>query len=629
MCGIFGVASKKINEVKAQEANQFLKHRGPDSSGTYINQDLGVFIGFSRLAIQDLSDAGNQPLQTSNGLIILAFNGEIYNFKELRTLLVDQGYEFKSKSDSEVILAGYVTWGIDKLLNEIDGMFAVTIIDKILNKIIIFRDHFGIKPLYYYIDKENFIFSSEIKPMISYLGRQEFDNFNLMNSILFTGIPRSNGTNFKKISRVMPGELVFFDLLTKQLVAQRYFELRQLINEDEYRVNRNLSRKQLSLKIGEKLSESLRTTVVSDVNLGVLFSGGLDSSLVTRIYDELTGNPSQCFSFLNKDSREPTKVFRETFQNPVSYTEVDSSASLKNLGTLIYSMEDINKAESWVLGKVCNNARESGYKSLLTGDGADELFGGYNEHTNFYLNRKFNNGKIISKIFKLLESIGFDSWVNLFYSTKPINSGLLSFPIDLLLHNGKGFDEFCKSNDYYSFEKDAAVRAANALLFDEVAYWIERFMLRADRFSMFNSIELRLPFVRKDLVQLALNIPFNKKIKLKLTWKSKRFYETKTLLRGLAKTLGIPRAIFSQRKVGTNFTTSSEIEKLFSNWNFSDLEDYFGWDFRMIRSTGDKNIIPDRLKISLISGDIFIRLFFKEEAKEKIDSELASILQNS
>ena len=245
MCGIFGVASKKINEVKAQEANQFLKHRGPDSSGTYINQDLGVFIGFSRLAIQDLSDAGNQPLQTSNGLIILAFNGEIYNFKELRTLLVDQGYEFKSKSDSEVILAGYVTWGIDKLLNEIDGMFAVTIIDKILNKIIIFRDHFGIKPLYYYIDKENFIFSSEIKPMISYLGRQEFDNFNLMNSILFTGIPRSNGTNFKKISRVMPGELVFFDLLTKQLVAQRYFELRQLINEDEYRVNRNLSRKQL------------------------------------------------------------------------------------------------------------------------------------------------------------------------------------------------------------------------------------------------------------------------------------------------------------------------------------------------------------------------------------------------
>jgi asparagine synthase (glutamine-hydrolysing) len=199
----------------------------------------------------------------------------------------------------------------------------------------------------------------------------------------------------------------------------------------------------------------------------------------------------------------------------------------------------------------------------------------------------------------------------------------------LLLHNGKGFDEFFKSNEYYYFEKDTAVRAANALLFDEVAYWIERFMLRADRFSMLNSTELRLPFIRKDLVQLALNIPFNKKIKLKLTWKSKRFYETKTLLRGLAKTLGIPRAIFSQRKVGTNFTSSSEIEKLFSNWNFSDLEDYFGWDFRMIQSKGDKNIIPDRLKISLISGDIFIRLFLKKETKEKIDSELASILQIS
>jgi asparagine synthase (glutamine-hydrolysing) len=627
MCGIFGVASKKIDEVKVQEANNLLEHRGPDSSGTYIDRSLGVFIGFSRLSIQDLSEAGNQPLQTSDGRIILTFNGEIYNFKDLRVLLVQQGYEFKSESDSEVILAGYVLWGIDQLLKVIDGMFAVVIFDKVLNKIVVFRDHFGIKPLYYYLDQESFIFSSEIKPIVSYLGNQELNLSNLVNSILFTGMPRSNGTNFKRILRVMPGQVVFYDLLIGQLVTQRYFELRELIDEDEYRANRDLSRKQLSLKIGKRLSESLRTAAVSDANLGVLFSGGLDSSLITKSYDELTGNPSQCFTLLNEDSSNPTKMFRKKYKNPIAYTEVGSSATLENLGTLIHALEDINKAESWALGKVCKNARERGFKSLLTGDGADELFGGYNEHANYYLNRRVFNSKITSKVYRIFETLGLDSWVNLFASTKPANSELLTLPIDLLLHNGKGYYAYCKSNEYYSFEKDPAIRAANALLYDEVDYWIERFMLRADRFSMSNSIELRLPFVRKDVVRLALNIPFNKKIKFRLAWKSKRFYETKTLLRGLAKTLGIPHLIHSQRKIGTQFTSSSEIEKLFSNWDFSELVDCFGWDLSMVQAKGDKNRIPDRLKVSLVCGDIFIRLFQKGVTKEEIDSDLVSIMR--
>ena len=629
MCGIFGVVSRKIDEVKAQEANCLLAHRGPDSNGTYIDRSLGIFIGFHRLSIQDLSEAGNQPLKTSDGSVILAFNGEIYNFKDLRRLLVEQGYKFESNSDSEVILAGYVLWGIDQLLKVLDGMFAVIIFDKLLNKIVIFRDQFGIKPLFYYLDQKHFIFSSEIKPIISYLGSQELNLSNLMNSILFTGIPRSNGTNFKNVLRVMPGEIVFCDLLTYQSVTQRYFELHELIDEDEYRVNKDLSRKQLSLKIGEKLTESLRTAVMSDANLGVLFSGGLDSSLITKSVDELIGNPSQCFTLLNKDSIEPTKAYRIKYKNPISYTETSASETLENLGTLVHALEDINKAESWALGKVCKTARDSEYKSLLTGDGADELFGGYNDHANYYLNRKLLNNKITSKLYRLFEIIGFDSWVSLFASTKPADPELLTLPIDLMLHSGKGYFAFSKSIKYYAFEEDTSIRAANALLYEEVNYWIERFMLRADRFSMFNSIELRLPFVRKDLIRLALNIPFDKKIKFRLAWKSKRFYETKTLLRGLAKTLGIPRIVFSQRKIGTQYTTSSEIDKLFSNWDLSELVNSFGWDLSVVQSEGEKNRIPDRLKVSLVCGDIFIRLFQNGVTKEEIDSDLVSIMRSS
>ena len=427
----------------------------------------------------------------------------------------------------------------------------------------------------------------------------------------------------------MPGEVVFYDLLADQLVTQKYFELRELIDEDEYKTNRALSRKQLSLKIGRRLSESLRTTAVSDAKLGVLFSGGLDSSLITKSYDEITGNLSQCFTLINEDSSAPTKIFRRKYGIPISYTEISPSATLENLGTLIHGLEDINKAESWALGRVCKNARDSGYKSLLTGDGADELFGGYNDHANYYLNRRLLNGKKTSKVYRILEILGFNSWVSLFASTKPANSELITLPLDLLLHSGKGYSAFRKSNEYYSFEKDTAVRSSNALLFDEVDYWIERFMLRADRFSMLNSIELRLPFVRKDVVQLALNIPFNKKIKFKLAWKSKRSFETKTLLRGLAKTLGIPRKIISQRKIGTQFTSSSQIDKLFSKWDFSELIDCFGWDLSMVQKEDNKKIIPDRLKLSLICGDIFLRLFQKGVTKEEIDSELVSIMRAS
>jgi hypothetical protein len=199
-------------------------------------------------------------------------------------------------------------------------------------------------------------------------------------------------------------------------------------------------------------------------------------------------------------------------------------------------------------------------------------------------------------------------------------------PIDLLLHKGKGIYALNKANKVYEFEKVVAVREANALLFDELAYWIERFMIRADRFSMTNSMELRLPFMRKELVRLALNIPFDKKIKLKLAWKSKRLYETKTLLRGLAKTIGIPKEIISQRKIGTQFTSSSNIEKLFSKWDFSSLANFFDWDLRAFQLEGNRLIIPDRLKVSLICGDVFIRLFQNGESAQQVDSELRKIL---
>ncbi len=624
MCGLIGAVDTNISFENFHLAQSTILHRGPDSNDIHIDKELHLHLGFARLAIQDLSRAGNQPMHSEDGLYTLLFNGEIYNFPQLKEALMKLKYSFKSNSDSEVILAGYQSWGLNGLLEKLDGMFAIVLVDRKSKQIHLIRDHFGIKPLFYYLDESVFYFASEIKPILRMLPTYEINLENLEKSIYFTSLPRNDGSNIKNINRVLPGACITLDLRTMHKKELIYFQLKDLIDKNQYIENSKLSRKRIARKLGDLLKTNVESTLISDAKLGVLFSGGLDSSLIAKFTHQSREIKPKFFSLLNADSEKPVKEFVSKFNNELSFVTSDNNETFKNLGSLIYFLEDINKAESWVLGKVCGEAKNQGYKSLLTGDGADELFAGYNDHALFYAQNKIKLNPISSFFEKFFIEIGFDKFTNLFSTIKPARVELIEAPIDFLVNKGKGISSFDRAMQAYAFEENYPVRAANALLYEELNFWIERFMLRADRFSMINSIELRLPFLRREIVAFALNTPFNKKIKFGINLRSKRMFETKSLLRILAKKSGIPKNIIRQRKIGTNFSNRETILKLFTNWNFSKLEEQLGIEVNQKKDSYFLN--PDRLMVSLICGDIFLRIFQYRITPEEINAELSRIL---
>jgi len=625
MCGIFGVMSQNILIQKAQESQKLIAHRGPDSTTEYLNQEQGVYLAFHRLSIQDLSINADQPMFSHCKRIIVMLNGEIYNFKILRSKLINSGYIFRSNSDTEVILAGYQIWGLKKLLNEIDGMFAIVIIDFNKNILILIRDNFGIKPMYFKLDNGNLIFSSEIKPILNYQGSNELDMINLRNEVLFTSLPHNNGTNFKNIFKVKQGEYLVYQLDEKKVSSEKYFDLKDLIDPKEYNINSQLSRRKIAKKVESVLTDAVQSSLITDSRVGVLLSGGLDSSIIARLASKLEDNSVECFSLNNSDSYKQLNIFEKKFSNTSYRIRLDEFETFKNLGTLIFNLEHINKTESWILGRVCELAKTRGVKSLLSGDGSDELFAGYNEHVESYLNSKLKRNFLTSKLLKFLYNNGFDNFSNLYSSLKPSSSALLKVPLDAFIHSGEGILATNEAENVYGFEPNPTIRAGNGLLFTEISFWIERFLLRADKYSSNSSTEIRLPYLRKDVVKLALNIPFNKKIKFKLNFNNRRIFQTKVILRLVARNLDIPKNIVNQRKVGTNFTNDQIINKLFDSWNFTELNRYFNWN--IINSPELSYLYPSRLKVSLISGDIFIRIFNNCESPYAINEKIKNILE--
>jgi len=343
MCGIFGVLAKDINLNKARSSHKLLSHRGPDSESEFLEKNAGVYIAFHRLAIKDLSILGEQPMISQDKNIIVMLNGEIYNFEKLKNELSSQGYKFKSKSDTEVIMIGYQNWGIENLLKKLDGMFAIVVIDLKLNLTFLCRDQFGIKPMYYNFSKDNLIFASEIKPLLSYTGEIEIDKDNFRNDVFFTSLPISNGTNFKKTKRILAGEYAEYDMKQSKFSHHKYFSLGDLIDETQYEKNKKTSRRKIAKKLKLELAQSISSTLVSDAPVGVLFSGGVDSAVISRFASIVSTTPVKCYSLINKDSKQYISNFKKLFSTEICTIELNESNTFENLGTLIYGLENINK----------------------------------------------------------------------------------------------------------------------------------------------------------------------------------------------------------------------------------------------------------------------------------------------
>lgn len=506
MCGFSGFFSKSIKDKNViREMNGMIAHRGPDSEGYYFDKD--IHFGFRRLSIIDLAE-GSQPILNETNDIAIIFNGEIYNYKEIRKELEDLKYSFKTHTDTEVILHGYEAWGERGILEKLRGMFAFTIWDSKKEKLFGARDHFGIKPYYYARIGEDFLFGSEIKSFLKFPNfKKEVNEKALKHYLVFQYNPLEE-TFFKGVKKLRPGHFYVFQ--RGEMKIESYYPL--TLDYDHA-----MTLETAVEKIEKEVEESVKYHQISDVEVGAFLSGGVDSSYVVA-----TAKPDKTFS---------VGFDNEGFNETVYAKELSDRLGIKNTSKLItpdeffegikkvqyFSDEPHANLSSVPLYFLSKLAREQ-VKVVLSGEGADELFAGYNEYNEplpqriykslpfalrnvLYRKLKdrphFHGKNIVMRYGKKVE----DRYIGPaeIMSDEEANSLLVS-----KYKNSESAHDLTKK--YYDEVKDMDDVSKRVYL--DMKLWIvEDILLKADKMTMANSLELRVPLLDKKMWELARTIP--------------------------------------------------------------------------------------------------------------------------
>jgi len=617
MCGIFGILNhKSLDKVLFNSSLELLNHRGPDNK-TVISYPK-FCLGFVRLAIMELSPLGDQPMKSNRTGNIITLNGEIYNYRYLKKLASDKGINIKSNSDVEVILAIFDLYGIDKTLELIEGMFAFSIYDKKENKVFLARDHFGQKPLFYSPTSKGFIFSSEIKSIVNYVGDARLDRLNSYNSLFNTGLPPRSKTCFENIFSLNPGELITYSLDDKSYHARSYFDVESLVDEGLYNSLKNAKSKDVIHQYNDLLHESIKLHINSDAPLASLFSLGLDSTLISVIAAKYKDIDLYNFQGEGDDTSRHLNNFRRNFDLNIHQVQEKTMDYGGDFVKMMYHYEMPNKAEGIALSLLCDKARQDGNKVLLTGDCADELYGGYSHHRDFYGKNRAYNSVFKRKLTTGLKRFFPDSIFNTpsftplgtDYNTAPPFKSLDEIPHNMIYHSGDRLIEWRNKLNSYSFISNPNERSINAYLLDEIGYRMERFLIRGDRFGMMNSVELRNPFLYNPLVKFSVNMPIQYKIKRNIIG----LYNQKYILREVAKINNVPRSIIKRRKIGTPVKTKFLHDKILRNLDLSGLSDLLSIKQDKIKYAlfNSYDVHSDRSKFSFIAMEILHKLFVEK-----------------
>lgn len=516
MCGIFGIFFKENNRVinKKWVASVIapMNHRGPDEEGIYINGN--VCLGHKRLNIIDLN-AGPQPVYNENRDVCVVFNGEIYNYKELRSELIKKGHVFQTKCDTEVIVHSYEEWR-DECVNRLQGMFAFCVYNKRQNTFFLARDRIGIKPLYFYNDNSVFIFSSEIKPILySNLVPRDV-NSDAIDFYMSIGYVPAPETMFKGIYKLEPGYCLSID--------------RNGINKHEYWKlsagnNTALSFKEASRRLEEEISECVRSHMMSDVPLGVFLSGGLDSSAVVGLMSHHSNSPVKTFSVGYKNAKKENelgyaRIIADKFKTEHHEFILEPGDFFESINIFLhYSEEVIIESAAIALYQLSKVARQH-VTVLLSGEGADELFGGYplhwkmNKLERYHRYLKYVPGFKESAYFKALpEKIRkYIYWISV-----PFESRYKTVSSDVIpdMKNSMYTQDFMEISDnkVESFFEDVYANISDMtmlqkMLYVDTKYWLpDDLLIKADKMTMATSVELRVPFLDHKLVEFAFGLP--------------------------------------------------------------------------------------------------------------------------
>ena len=387
MCGIVGFIDKSKNINILNDMLEIQSYRGSDDSGVYFNKESGVHFGHNRLSIQDLSSHGHQPFLSDCENYVIVFNGEVYNFKTIRVVLEKLGYKFISNSDTEVILYSYKHWGV-KCIDEFIGMFTFSIFDKVQNKLFLVRDRAGVKPMYYYTDEKEFMFSSEIKSFHKHPKFKKEQNLEVLPCFFQFGYIPAPYTIFQNCYKLEAGHYLEYDIETLKFDIIKYWDVNDFYLKEKFDKSEN----QILENIENILDDSIDLRMVSDVPVGVFLSGGYDSSLVASILAKKQGKKINTFTIGFDDEKYNEAKHAKTIAEYLgtNHTEyyMKNSDMLDLIESLPFYYDEPFGDSSALPTMIVSKLAKQSVTVALSADGGDETFCGYSKY--FFLN-KFQN----------------------------------------------------------------------------------------------------------------------------------------------------------------------------------------------------------------------------------------------
>lgn len=532
MCGINGI--NFLDKKLLKGMNHSIKHRGPDDEGLFFNKK--VSLGHRRLSIIDLSTNGREPMAYSHKgkKVVLVFNGEIYNFIEIKKELMQKGYSFKNKTDAEVILASYMEWG-ERCVNKFNGMWAFCIYDTSKNILFLSRDRLGKKPLYYYYKNGIFIFSSEIKAILNYKNLAKKINKTAIKFYFSMGFIPSPLSIYEDIYKMEPRQNIIFNLKNRNIEKKYYYC--ELVKYSP------IKNKEKIIKEGRRLlAESTRYRMISDVPIGAFLSGGIDSSSVVGEMVKLTKNENlntYSVGFQGKyDESKYIKITKDFFKT-VHHHHYFKKNDFEKILDKIFNyydepFSDISMFPTFFISEIA----KKNISVVLSGDGGDEIFGGYPNHKNSY------QIQIIRKILPL----SIRKLIIKFVHNQKITNILKKSMIEdekLFISEGEYFPEEVfrwKKNKweeclYYS---KGDIIEASIMMDRHFITLPDNFLVKVDRASMANALEVRSPFLDHRFIDFSESIPSKWKVGL---------FKNKKIMKKIVKDI-IPKEILNLRKMG-------------------------------------------------------------------------------
>ncbi len=592
MCGIAGII-KKNSDVLREELNPMLDaiaHRGPDGEGTFLAGNIGL--GHRRLSIIDLA-GGSQPMTDEEGVITIVFNGEIYNYEELKLNLRDMGYSFHTHSDTEVLLYAYKAWGKD-CLPRLRGMFAFAVYDAHAHSVLLARDYLGIKPCFYYRTNDMFVFASEIGAIQALPSFRAQISLQALDQYLWMQYIPAPLTIYQDMYKLLPGHYM---VVNSEGEAEDHAYSRFVFQEDASIIEAGEAFERLDAV----LEDSVRRHMIADIDYGAFLSGGIDSSLIVEYMTGILDRPVKTFSIHFDNDGYSEKEYSDYVAAKLGtehFAKKIGSDALKILPDLVKHFGEPYGDSSAVPTYYVSHVASEHVKMVLSGDGADELFAGYERYDRYlcrYLTGGVSNG--ISKIAarESLRNLKYFLKRNSSYYSSGMPASMKKWLNTVQFIDGRTreslwkpeFREYVQTEPcgYYSLALEGAdlPHINRAQFFDMYTYLPNDILTKVDIASMMCSIESRTPFVDREVISLAMQMPN------RLNWKrdSAYGYQGKQLLKMILGKRGYPDSFLYRIKRG--------------------------FSMPMKRWLSDETNVAYRMKMELLSDDALINSFFTKD----------------